>query len=90
MALYNHIMSTKNPAEIYDLVNFGITITKTNISTSDLMSLTTATIKNPPTSFESLSLPFSDAYRGGYYNGMSILFFDLPSTSSRLRSILYN
>ncbi|MBQ7923004.1 MAG: LCP family protein [Clostridia bacterium] len=89
-AIINQILKNKSATEIYDIVDHSFTLIKTNISATDLVGLTTSVLGNASAlTVESQNVPYSDAYQFGWYNGMSIITFDIAEAASRINAFIY-
>lgn len=90
VAVFNKILREKSLTEILDISQYAMGMVKTNISASTLTSLVTSIVGNIGNiSIESQNVPYSDAYKSGWYKQMSILSFDIQSTAERLLDFLY-
>jgi len=89
-AVLRQIMS-KPVTEIYDILNHSFSLVKTNIPLSTLSSLAlSVATQGSGLSITSQQVPYSDAYRNAWYNGLEILSFDIGTTAWRVQQYLYN
>lgn len=90
-AVANKIINEKSLTDIYDITNYAFSLIKTNISATSLISLATSVLSNGTSiSIETESVPFSDSYQFAWYNGMSILSYDISDAAKRLNDFIYN
>ena len=88
-AVMRQIMS-KPITEIYEILNFSFSLVKTNITLSSLTSLAlSVSTQGSNLAITSQQVPYSDAYRNAWYNGLEILSFDIASTAARVNQFLY-
>lgn len=84
------IASKTSVTELYDIVDYAFSLVKTNISASTLVSLGTSILSNASNlQIESENVPFNDAYQFAWYNGMSIISYDISDAASRLNNFIY-
>ena len=89
-AVIRQIMS-KPVTDIYDILNHSFSLVKTNIPLSTLSSLAlSVATQGSGLSITTQQVPYSDAYRNAWYNGLEILSFDIASTAWRVQQFLYN
>ena len=89
-AVIRQIASKNSLNELYDIVDYAFTLVKTNISASDLVSLAASVLGNASSlQIESQNVPFDDAYQFGWYNGMSIISYDIAKSAVRLNEFIY-
>ncbi|MBQ8513125.1 MAG: LCP family protein [Clostridia bacterium] len=90
-AVIKTIVTEKSITEIYDILGYAFNLIKTNISSTDLLSLAASVAAHgTKLSLESQNVPYADAYQNGWYNGMAILSFNITDASNRMHSFLYD
>lgn len=89
-AVLRQIASKTSVTELYDIVDYAFSLVKTNIPASTLVSLGTSILSNASNlQIESENVPFSDAYQFAWYNGMSIISYDIANAATRLNNFIY-
>ncbi|MBR4896720.1 MAG: hypothetical protein IKZ41_09840, partial [Clostridia bacterium] len=89
-AVIRQIMS-KPITEIYEILNYSFSLVKTNISLTSLTSLAlSVSTQGSNLAISTQQVPYSDAYKNAWYNGLEILSFDIASTATRINQFLYN
>lgn len=89
-AVMRQIASKTSVTELYDIVDYAFSLVKTNIPASTLVSLGTSILSNASNlQIESENVPFNDAYQFAWYNGMSIISYDISGAASRLNNFIY-
>ncbi|MBR5679316.1 MAG: LCP family protein, partial [Clostridia bacterium] len=89
-AVIRQIMS-KPITEIYEILNYSFSLVKTNISLTSLTSLAlSVSTQGSNLAISTQQVPYSDAYKNAWYNGLEILSFDIASTATRVNQFLYN
>ena len=89
-AIANQLISTKSVTDLYDITTYAFSLIKTNISATDLIALATSVLTSGSLSIETENVPFSDAYQFAWYNGMSIISYDISAAGTRLNKFIYN
>lgn len=91
IAVAKKIMNEKSLTDLYDITNYAFSLIKTNISATSLLSLATSVISNGDSlSISTENVPFSDSYQFAWYNGMSIISYDISSAATRLNKFIYD
>lgn len=89
-AVIKQVASKNSLNELYGIVDYTFALVKTNISATDLVSLAASLLGSASSlQIESQNVPFDDAYQFGWYNGMSIISFDITKTAARLNEFIY-
>ncbi len=89
-AVIRQIASKNSVTELYDVIDYAFSLVKTNLSVTDLVSIGTSLLSNASSlQIESENVPFDDAYQFAWYNGMSIISYDIASAAARLNSFIY-
>lgn len=89
-AIIKQVLTQKSVTEIYDIVDYSFSLIKTNISATDLVSLAASVLSNASAiSIKSQNVPYSDAYQFAWYNGMSIISYDISDASRRINEFIY-
>ena len=89
-AILKKIVTEMSLPEIYDLLGFATTLIKTNISSTELVSLAASVFANASSlTIDSQSVPYSDAYQSAWYKGMAILTYDIADAAKRINAFLY-
>lgn len=91
-ALAEKILTEKSITEIYNLTDFAFRLVKTNIPLAELTSVVGNIASNTLQSnfdIESHHVPFDGTYTFRYYNGMSVIFFDINDAKERVNKIIY-
>ncbi len=89
-AVIRQIMS-KPITEIYEVLNYSFSLVKTNIPLTSLTSLAlSVSTQGSNLAISTQAVPYSDAYKNAWYNGLEILSFDIASTATRVNQFLYN
>ena len=89
-AVMNKILTGMSITEISDLIDYAMTIVKTNIPATTLVSLATSVLSNASKlSFSSQQVPYADSYQFAWYNRMAILSFDIDEAAERLCEFIY-
>ena len=82
---------SKPITEIYEILNYSFSLVKTNISLTSLTSLAlSVSTQGSNLAISTQQVPYSDAYKNAWYNGLEILSFDIASTATRVNQFLYN
>lgn len=90
-AVAKQLMATKSVTDLYDITNYAFSLIKTNISATELVTLATSVLANGSNlTIETENVPFSDAYQFAWYNGMSIISYDISAAGTRLNSFIYD
>lgn len=90
-AVAKQLMSTKSVTDLYNITNYAFSLIKTNISATELVTLATSVLANGSNlTIDTENVPFSDAYQFAWYNGMSIISFDISAAGTRLNSFIYD
>ncbi len=91
IAVAKKIMNEKSLTDLYDITNYAFSLIKTNISATSLLSLATSVLSNGDSlSISTENVPFSDSYQFAWYNGMSIISYDISSAATRLNKFIYD
>lgn len=91
IAVANKIMNEKSLTDLYDITNYAFSLIKTNISATSLLSLATSVLSNGASlSITTENVPFSDSYQFAWYNGMSIISYDISAAATRLNKFIYD
>ncbi len=89
-AVLRQIMS-KPITEIYEILNYSFSLVKTNIPLTSLTALAlSVSTQGSNLAISTQQVPYSDAYKNAWYNGLEILSFDIGSTATRIHQFLYN
>ena len=89
-AVLRQIMS-KPITDIYEILNYSFSLVKTNIPLTSLTSLAlSVSTQGSNLAISTQQVPYSDAYKNAWYNGLEILSFDIGSTATRVNQFLYN
>ena len=89
-AVLRQIMS-KPITDIYEILNYSFSLVKTNIPLTSLTSLAlSVSTQGSNLAISTQQVPYSDAYKNAWYNGLEILSFDIGSTATRINQFLYN
>ena len=89
-AVIRQIMS-KPITEIYEVLNYSFSLVKTNIPLTSLTSLAlSVSTQGSNLAISTQAVPYSDAYKNAWYNGLEVLSFDIASTATRVDQFLYN
>ncbi len=89
-AIANQLISSKSVTDLYDITTYAFSLIKTNISATELISLATSVLTSTSLSIETENVPFSDAYQFAWYNGMSIISYDISAAGTRINNFIYN
>lgn len=90
--LAKKIITEKSLPEIYGLTDFAFRLVKTNIPLAELTAVTgniAADALQNNFEIESHHVPFDGAYTFKYYNGMSVISFDIDDAEKRVNKIIY-
>ena len=89
-AVVRQIASKTSLNELYGIVDYAFSLVKTNISATDLVSLASSVLTNASSlQIESQNVPFDDSYQFAWYNGMSIISYDIADAAGRLNDFIY-
>lgn len=89
MAVMNKVINMPI-GEISDLIDYCMSIVKTNISASTLVSLAASVLSSASElSFSSQQVPYADSYKNAWYKNMAILSFDIDEAARRVNEFLY-
>ncbi|MGN1346250.1 MAG: LCP family protein [Eubacteriales bacterium] len=89
-AVIRQILSQKSLTDLYNIVDYSFSLIKTNISASSLVSLAASVLSQASVlQIESQNVPFDDAYQFAWYNGMSIISYDIAKSAVRLNEFIY-
>lgn len=85
------LLKEKTLPEIYYLTDFAMDLVKTNIPITELTTAITTIVEKNGTDLkmESQHIPYSDAFKYKYYNGMAITSFDIDDAAKRLHKFIY-
>ena len=90
VSLADKIIKEKNLAEIYKLTDYAFTLVKTNISVPTLVPFVmSVALRSSSLSIDSQHVPYSDSFEYKYYNGMSVISFDIEDARERVNDFLY-
>lgn len=90
-AVAKQLIATKSVTDLYDITNYAFSLIKTNISATELVTLATSVLANGSNlTIETENVPFSDAYQFAWYNGMSIISYDITAAGTRLNNFIYD
>lgn len=90
--LAKKIITEKSLPEIYSLTDFAFRLVKTNIPLAQLTKVAgniAADALQSDFEIESHHVPFDGAYTFRYYNGMSVISFDIDGAAERVNKIIY-
>lgn len=91
MAVIKTIVTEKSITEIYDILNYAFTLIKTNITSTDLISLAASVASHgTKLSLESQNVPYTDSYQNAWFNGMAILSYNISDAAGRIHAFLYD
>lgn len=88
-AIYQKILSEKNPADILKLVEYCLSQVKTNMDMKTIYDMALKVLGSDDLLIQQMSLPADGLYKSTYYNGMSVLEIDLEANKERLENFLY-
>lgn len=90
VAVITQILTQKSLTEIYDIVDYAFGLVKTNMPVSTLASLAASVLGNASKlSIESQNVPYTDSYQFAWYNGMSIISYDIADAAKRINAFIY-
>ena len=91
VAVLTQILTKKSLAEIYNIIDYAFGLVKTNMSVKTLASLAVSVLENAQNlNIESQTIPYADSCKSAWYNGMSILSFDIQDAAKRLNKFIYD
>ena len=89
-ALFKQILTQNSLNEIYAITSYAMGLVKTNIPVSTLLPLAASiALQSNALSIETQNVPYNDSYQFAWYNGMSIISFDIAQTAVRIHKFLY-
>lgn len=92
-AVAKKIVAEKNISEIYDLTEFAFGLIKTNITFTELTGtvakIATSALSSGTIDIQTQHVPYSDAYKYKYYNGMAIVSFNIDDAARRMNKFIY-
>lgn len=91
VAVMKKLISEKSISEITELIDYAMTIVKTNIPVTMLASLATSVVSNISNlTFESQQVPYTDSFKFAWYNRMAIISFDIEEAAERVSKFIWN
>ena len=88
-AVYKKMMQTKDPSMLLSLIQYCLSQVKTNMSVELIYEMSLKVIAAENLKVQQESIPTLSTYRGGTYEGMSVLFIDLEENKKVLEELLY-
>lgn len=83
-------VTTMSITEISSLIDYAMSIVKTNISASTLVSLAVSVLADASNlSFSTQQVPYADSYQYAWYKNMAILSFDIDDAAKRVGEFIY-
>lgn len=83
-------VTTMSITEISSLIDYAMSIVKTNISASTLVSLAVSVLADASNlSFSTQQVPYADSYQYAWYKNMAILSFDIDEAAKRVGEFIY-
>lgn len=90
MAVMKKIMTGMSITEISNLIDYAMTIVKTNIPATTLVSLAASILADASKlTFSSQQVPYADSYQFAWYKQMAILSFDIDEAAKRVNEFIY-
>lgn len=90
MAVMKKITTGMSIGEISELIDYAMTIVKTNIPATTLVSLAASILGDASRlSFSSQQVPYADSYQFAWYKRMAILSFDIDEAAKRVNEFIY-
>ena len=90
MAVMKKIMTGMSITEISNLIDYAMTIVKTNIPATPLVSLAASILADASKlTFSSQQVPYADSYQFAWYKQMAILSFDIDEAAKRVNEFIY-
>lgn len=91
VAVMKKLLSEKSISEITELIDYAMTIVKTNIPVTMLVSLATSVVSNISNlTFDSQQVPYTDSFKFAWYNRMAIISFDIEEAAERVSKFIWN
>ena len=90
LSIYNQVLKTKNPAEIYSLIKEGFKLIKTNIKLDKMLKIAKELIgfkENLKT--EAFCLPIEGSYKNAVYDKKSVLCIEIEDNRKYLNKNIY-
>lgn len=89
-AVMKKITTEMSLSQITELIDYTMSIVKTNISATTLASLAASVlIDASKLTFSSQQVPYADSYQFAWYNRMAIISFDIDEAKSRVNEFIY-
>lgn len=88
-AIYQKVLQTKDPSALLALINYCLTQVKTNMDVDFIYDMATKVIAAENLDIQQTSIPTLNSYKGGTYEGMSVLFVDIEANKKVLEELLY-
>lgn len=88
-AIYQKVLTTKDPSALLTLINYCLTQVKTNMDVNFIYDMATKIIAAENLEIQQTSIPTLSTYTGGTYEGMSVLFVDIEANKKVLEELLY-
>lgn len=90
MAVMKKITTGMSITEISNLIDYAMTIVKTNIPATTLVSLAASILADASKlTFSSQQVPYADSYQFAWYKQMAILSFDIDEAAKRVNEFIY-
>lgn len=89
-AVMKKITTEMSLSQITELIDYTMSIVKTNISATTLASLAASVLVDASKlTFSSQQVPYADSYQFAWYNRMAIISFDIDEAKSRVNEFIY-
>ncbi len=89
-AVMKKITTEMSLSEITELIDYAMSIVKTNISATTLVSLAASVLVDASKlTFSSQQVPYADSYQFAWYNRMAIISFDIDEAKTRVNEFIY-
>lgn len=88
-AIYQKILQTKDASTLLSLIQYCLTQVKTNMGVDVIYEMSMKVVAAENLTIQQESIPTLSTYKGGTYEGMSVLFVDIEANKKVLEELLY-